>query len=164
VITKPTRCTDHSATIIDHIITNSQLTNYESCIITSGVSDHFPVIFFLQAAKPHESKKTIFSRDFSESNLLKFEQSLHSLRWGLVLEEEDPQMAYNVFSDLFFNLYNLHFPLREIKFHKNFHVKEPRMSKGLLISRKEKIRLSSLAAKNPTQLLKSNYKKYRNIF
>ncbi|MFN9955355.1 MAG: hypothetical protein ACK55I_19840, partial [bacterium] len=33
VITKPTRCTDHSATIIDHIITNSQLTNYESCIV-----------------------------------------------------------------------------------------------------------------------------------
>jgi hypothetical protein len=128
------------------------------------VSDHFPVIFFLQTTKPHESKKTVFSRDFSESNLLKFEQSLHSLRWGLVLEEEDPQMAYNVLSDLFFNLYNLHFPMREIKFNKNFHVKEPWMSKGLLISRKEKIRLASLAAKNPTQFLKSNYKKYRNIY
>jgi exonuclease III len=53
VITRPTRCTDHSATLIDHIITNSQLSSYETCIITSSVSDHFPVVFFLQTAKPH---------------------------------------------------------------------------------------------------------------
>jgi hypothetical protein len=140
------------------------LNNYESCIITSGVSDHFPIVFFLQAAKPHVPKKAVYSRDFSEPNLLKFEQSLHSLRWGFVLEEEDPQAAYNLFSDSFFNLYNLHFPLREIKFNKNFHIKEPWMSKGLLVSRKEKIRLASCAAKNPTHFLKSKYKIYRNIY
>jgi len=164
VITKPTRCTDHSATIIDHVITNTILTNYNSYIITSGVSDHFPVVFFPQEPKPHVAKKAVYSRDFSEPNLLKFEQSLHSIRWGFVLEEEDPQIAYNLFSDLFFNLYNLHFPLREIKFNKNLHKKEPWMSKGLLISRNEKMRLASLAAKNPTPLLKSDYKNYRNIY
>ncbi len=96
--------------------------------------------------------------------MLKFEQTLHCLRWGSVLDEEDPQISYNLFSDTFFNLYNLHFPLKEIKFNKNFHIKEPWMSKGLLISRIEKIRLASLAAKNPSQIFKSNYKKYRNIY
>ena len=37
VITRPTRCTDHSATIIDHLVTNSKQSVYESCIITSSI-------------------------------------------------------------------------------------------------------------------------------
>jgi len=164
VITRPTRCTDHSATLIDHFVTNTKQSAYESCIITSSISDHFPVVFFLQAAKPLPSSKTLFSRDFSEQNLKRFEQSLHSLRWGFVLEEEDPQTAYNLFADTFLNLYNLQFPLKEIKFNKKLHTKEPWMTKGLLISRMEKIRLSSLAAKNPSLESKEVYKRYRNLF
>jgi hypothetical protein len=31
------------------------------------------------------------------------------------MEEEDPQTAYNLFADTFLNLYNLQFPLKEIK-------------------------------------------------
>jgi len=43
IITKPTRCTSHSATLIDHIITNNSETSLESYIITTFLSDHFPV-------------------------------------------------------------------------------------------------------------------------
>ena len=44
IITQPTRVTDSTATIIDHIITN--VTNHEilsGVIETSIVSDHYPV-------------------------------------------------------------------------------------------------------------------------
>jgi hypothetical protein len=58
----------------------------------------------------------------------------------------------------------LQFPLKEIKFNKKLHAKEPWMTKGLLISRMEKIRLSSLAAKNPSLESKEVYKRYRNLF
>lgn len=70
------------------------------------------------------------------------------MRWGFVLEEEDPQVAYNLFSDTFFNLYNLQFLLKEVKFNINQHKVEPWMSKGLLTSRYKKLDLASQAARN----------------
>lgn len=45
LITKPTRCTDHSASLIDHILTNINQPSYHTSIITSKISDHFPIIF-----------------------------------------------------------------------------------------------------------------------
>ncbi len=62
------------------------------------------------------------------------------------------------------NLYNLHFPLREIRFNKNHHTIEPWMSKGLLISRSKKYELASLSAKNPTPNSISIFKAYRNLY
>jgi hypothetical protein len=164
VITKPTRCTDHSATIIDHIITNANLPVFESLVLTSKVSDHFPILLFVPTSKPRSTVKSIHARDFSDSNIKKFKETLNSISWQTVREEEDPQIAYNVFSDIFFNLYELHFPKREIKFNKKHHNLEPWMTKGLLVSRLEKIRLSSFASKHPTALNLQNYKSYRNLF
>jgi hypothetical protein len=69
-ITKPTRCADHSATIIDHIATNANLSVYESLIITSRVSDHFPIVFFVPTCKPRPSVKAIYARDFLPRILL----------------------------------------------------------------------------------------------
>ena len=45
-INKPTRVTSYTATAIDNIITNSIFDNdFESAIIKTDVSDHFPIIF-----------------------------------------------------------------------------------------------------------------------
>jgi hypothetical protein len=164
VVTKPTRCTSNSATLIDHVITNASHPTYETAIITSKISDHFPIVFFLQPKKPSNKPKTIISRDFSQQNLEKFNAALHNVRWGFVLEEEDPQLAYNLFSDTFFNLYDLHFPLREIRFNVNKHAVEPWMSKGLLVSRTKKFELASISAKNPSAVTISTFKNYRNLY
>jgi hypothetical protein len=164
VVTKPTRCTTHSATIIDHVLTNASHPSFETAIITSRISDHFPIVFFLQPKKPTFKPKTIVSRDFSRQNLDKFNAALHNVRWGFVQEEDDPQIAYTLFSDTFLNLYNLHFPLREIRFNKNHHTIEPWMSKGLLISRSRKHELASLSAKNPTPNSILIFKAYRNLY
>jgi hypothetical protein len=43
-ITKPTRCVGNSATLTDHALTNNLVTSYESCIITTRLPDHFPII------------------------------------------------------------------------------------------------------------------------
>ena len=40
-ITKPTRITEHSATLLDHIYTNKINKSYNSGILISDVSDHF---------------------------------------------------------------------------------------------------------------------------
>jgi hypothetical protein len=95
VVTNPTRCTPNSATLIDHVITNASHPTYETAIITLKISDHFPIVFFIQPKKPSNKPKTIISRDFSQQNLDTFNAALHNVSWGFVLEEEDPQLAYN---------------------------------------------------------------------
>ena len=71
LITKPTRITDNSATIIDHIITN----DYEHCIIpgivkTIEISDHYPILCQIDAirsSRKSESRQS-FYRDKSKFN------------------------------------------------------------------------------------------------
>ena len=54
VITKPTRVTDHSATLIDHIYSNSKSLNYKSGIVITDVADH--VGTFYASRKKHISQ------------------------------------------------------------------------------------------------------------
>ena len=45
-INKPTRFTRYTATVIDHIFTNSIInTKIKSAIIKVDISDHFPILF-----------------------------------------------------------------------------------------------------------------------
>ena len=58
-ITKPTRITQVSATLIDHLYSNHTHPNYESGIIITDVADHFG-IFHLIYGTPR--KKLIYSQ------------------------------------------------------------------------------------------------------
>ena len=82
IITKPTRCTSHSATLIDHIITNSTHHSYTNLILTSRISDHFPVIYISHSNSPNKCKTTQIIRDFSQLNIDKFQNALSSFHWN----------------------------------------------------------------------------------
>jgi endonuclease/exonuclease/phosphatase family metal-dependent hydrolase len=57
-ITKPTRCTDTSATLIDHAVTNSVSTQYNTAILTKKISDHFPFIVYTNMCLAKNTKTT----------------------------------------------------------------------------------------------------------
>jgi len=164
IVTKPTRCTDNSASLIDHIITNQCVPNFSTTILTSKISDHFPVLHFLPSKSISEKPKSFTSRDFSLDNMRKFDASISSINWNFVGEEPDAQSAYNVFFNTFHNLYSLQFPLKTIKFNQNIHRLEPWMSPALLISRTHKLKLASLSARTPCEFNTRIYKLYRNLF
>jgi len=164
IITKPTRCTDNSATLIDHIITNQSAPSFNTTILTSKLSDHFPVLHSLPTKVPPDIPKTFTSRDFSQDNLTRFENVIASINWNVVSEEPDAQSSYNVFFDIFNNLYSLHFPLKTIKFNHNIHCVEPWMSPALLISRINKFKLASISARKPCVANTNIYKTYRNVY
>ena len=44
IITKPKRLTDHTSTLIDHIYTNSPISQITTGILTVDISDHVPVV------------------------------------------------------------------------------------------------------------------------
>jgi hypothetical protein len=165
IVTRPTRCNDNSATLIDHIVTNIKAPVYDINILTSRISDHFPVIFTLPFnQKIPSSNKTITKRFFTNENVLKFKTALNNINWNVVRDAEDAQVSYNSFSDIFFNFYELYFPKVTLKVNKKIHKIEPWFSAGLLVSRNTKFLLSSNCSKNPSPSNTTKYKTYRNLY
>ena len=85
-INKPTRVTSYTATAIDNIITNSIFDNdFESAIIKTDVSDHFPIIFTTKLKTTSSPKnhvdQFIYKRDFNENSLNLFKQKLFETSW-----------------------------------------------------------------------------------
>ena len=59
LVTKPTRCSHNSATLIDHIISNTIGSNSESLILTSLISDNFPIIHHCNSQKKFSKTKIL---------------------------------------------------------------------------------------------------------
>ncbi len=130
----------------------------ELVIITSRLSDNFPVIHLKKLTRPKNKTEFIETRDFSQTNLDRFNTNLRNVNWEHIFNEQDAQTAYNTFSDMFFGLYDIQFPLICKKFNRNHHALEKWMSSGILISRSEKIRLSNLSLSDPYHLIFSDLK------
>ncbi len=81
-------------------------------------------------------------RDFSARNMQHFKEAIHNYPWNSVLAENDTQLAFNDFSNTLTNLHELYFPLQNKRFNRNLNPIEKWMSKGLLISRQNKFKLS----------------------
>ena len=164
IVTKPTRVTNSSATCIDHILTNKILPVYNTFIVTSKISDHFPIFYVRDSTRHRAPPPTVESRNFSEENLNKFKTNLSNLQWEGVLSADSTQTAFDVFISDLTSLYDIHFPIVKKKFNKKFHYYEKWMSKGLLISRLNKIQLGNLSLKTPSIANLNNYKNYRNLY
>jgi hypothetical protein len=164
IITKPTRICRDSATIIDHIITNSSRQSFETFILCTKISDHFPILHILDYSKPSKNTKKFESRNFSDVNISEFKRTIENLSWNQVLNCNNTQEAYNQFSDTFLTLYDLHFPVTTKTFNKNFHKLEPWMTAGILISRKTKNALCSTSLHFPTIASKNAFKTFRSIY
>ena len=164
VVTKPTRCTPNSATLIDHVLSTPRSSFFETAIITNKISDHFPIIHFLDSAKNRTTHKAIVSRDFSAANCQRFKELLHGFSWNSVRECTDAQEAFSLFNNTFLGLYESHFPIVSTKFNRNLHCIEKWFSKGLLTSRVNKLKLSKTCITHPTQENISKFKQYRHIY
>ncbi len=100
IITKPTRCSGPSATLIDHILTNEAKNSYNSGLIINRISDHFPIFHELSDKKTKTKQSPIYRRNFCDHNIELFNHNLRAYGFRDVLATEDPQLS----TDLFINL------------------------------------------------------------
>jgi len=163
LILKPTRVTNNSATLIDHFITSSTAEFSESAILLTDVSDHFPIFYFTKDKKPI-AKGSIKTRNFSATMINRFSEQFQNLNWEFLYTIQDTQEAYDSFSETFFDLFNLYFPLTDKKQNKNTDCLLPWFTKGLFISRKTKILLFKNSKKDPSVTNMTNYKNFRNLY
>ena len=75
LITRPTRVCENTATLLDHILTNSTVQQHNTHILCSKLSDHFPLIHQLDFITSKLKMPTYEARDFSPGNILKFKNA-----------------------------------------------------------------------------------------
>ena len=121
VISKPTRITQSTATLIDHIFAQNINENSKSGILLESLSDHCPTYYLLGEnieARNLKEKKTR-TRVINETNKEKFKEMLSSHNWNDVLEENRPKQAFAIFFNVIGRYYEELFPSTEKKeYHK----------------------------------------------
>ena len=164
LITKPTRINENSSTLIDHILTNSNVQEHDTFIICSDLSDHFPIAHQLNFTKTKQKTLTYETRSLTEHNIERFKTAISDYNWAHVKSQMCAQEAANNFLSTFDTLFNAFFPLTVKKINKSVNPSEPWMSHGVLISRKQKNLLHNLFLKKPSLENKLNFKNYRNLY
>jgi exonuclease III len=169
VITKPTRITPSSRTLIDNIYCTCWSKLSYSNIIISDLSDHLPIYarFSLKVPSVGNHGDTV-QRIVTEAGVGQFKATLANMNWEAVTnqcEQGKANEAYELFIDSYTQAYNDAFPLREESKNKQkVKFKQPWMTGGLLKSCKKKNLLYTKYMKTPNQQNKQQFVKYRNKF
>ncbi len=67
--------------------------------------------------------KTFISRDITNEKINQFNEMLSTINWENVLNELNPQSILDNFYEEFISAFNLHFPVREVRFNKTESVR-----------------------------------------
>ena len=165
-ITRPTRITPHSATLIDNIylkINGSDCVH--SGIITNKISDHLPIFTFfgmqiIQKKPPLQIK----SRNFDNQHMGKICETLSKVDWT-ELEDKDLNEAYDLFTTKILNIINDISPVKTITIPAKRIIRDPWVTKGVIKSATTLDKLYRNSLRKPKDHPKFiEYKKYRNLY
>ena len=149
IINKPTRVTETSATLIDHIwVSNCEKVN-STYIVIDDQTDHFPVEGHIQCTQ--KIKLPIQYRNkrlFNENSKIAFQSELSDVSWTNVYQSADANEAYTIFIDKFKSLFEKHFPVKRIRMTTKTR-DEAYLTPAMKDSLREKRRLHRLAKKYP---------------
>ena len=107
-ITRPTRITPHSATLIDHIYSNdNRLTSeqYISGIIISDVADYFGTFYIVGKCKQTPVQTYSQIRQMKTDNISKFYNILTNADYSSVLLADCPNYALHCFMEIYTNAF-----------------------------------------------------------
>ena len=86
-ITRPTRITKTSATLIDNIIMSMNIAvKQTSCVLLSDITDHFPYLSVIKNCLPDRSNESTTSkRKLTEKNISHLKEKLSLVNWSELL-------------------------------------------------------------------------------
>ena len=166
-ITKPTRITDSTATLLDNVFINAYGSKFESAVVYSDISDHFPILLKMNVKIVDKTGCTHSKkRHLTGENIKFFREELKLVNWNLVINNDcinsDPDSAYTKFSDLITKIYNETFKLEDVKLPKHRIPRQEWITPGLVSSCHHKSKPFKNFKLNPTPINENIYKKYRN--
>ena len=139
IITKPTRITDHTATIIDHICTNTPEKLNKPAICLADISDHLPVFCTMANTLPTNIEPRFF-RDLSHFNEEASHQYLIAVDFKTLISNDVNESIFTIVSNLC-AITNYHAPLRKASKRQRKRLERPWITKSIMHSIKQKHKL-----------------------
>ena len=164
-ITKPTRVTRSTATLIDNIIVGRKFqTNYESKILVSDLSDHFPCLLNIHNTQLFKRKKsTVTTRGLNSIRLEEISVKLNQIKWTEELDHKNTSEAFDRFHNILMNTLDEIAPYHTVTIANDKLRRDPWRSIGLLKSLKKQQLLYKQFLSNRTDTrIEQKYKVYRN--
>ena len=164
-ITIPTRITDSSVSLIDHILINSQIIKDKGDIMTGNlycdISDHLPN--FIKIKTKHNFNKTErpMVRIYGQKNMEKFRDFIANSSWEEYFITNDPDKALEIFYRIYNRAHEQAFPL--IRLSRNRIKDKKWITEGLKTSIHNKNNLFRKFKFKPNIHTKTQYTKYKNI-
>ena len=165
LITRPTRITCHSGTLIDNIFTNELKTDIQSGIIINDISDHLPVfqicdyVFNVHKVFRKPSSKRLLNKE----NIDTFSNELMNVNWDEIISTDDVNLGYDNFIKVFKDLYNECCPYVPVKNRHNYRkIDKPWFTKSLRNACSKKNCLYKRYLKSRTKDAEVRYKMYKN--
>ena len=164
-IAKPTRITDHSATLIDHIYFNSMEHRTISGNILCDITDHPPNFLIINKFSYNfaNSKTVIYRRDYSNFASYDFLNEVKSVHWEEVFPAQaDASVVFDSFHAKITEIVDKHVPLKKVLKRQLLLSAKPWITRGIKIYIKIKNSLYKSYLKTRNNYYFSKYKFYRN--
>ena len=139
LITKPTRITNHSKTLIDHIYVNMPTHQMLSGIALFDISDHLPIFCVISMTSKKLNEK-VFYRDYKQFNKEDYLQDLTRIDWNAKLNNVNNNIneTTNDVIKTIEEISNKHAPVKEVPRSKLKQFTKPWITNGILKSIKTK--------------------------
>ena len=101
LITKPTRVSSNTATLIDNIFTNSSRNSFNG-ILLSDISYHFPILYInITKCVIRMDAEFKQQREYKTTHIADFSEKMRLTNWQTVLNTIEPQLAYSSFQNIY---------------------------------------------------------------
>ena len=168
MILKPTRISQTSATLIDHIYSNDIFSSSTSGLIVTDVADNLGVFFLVidkldTCSSQNKHEEPIKTHSMSPQNTIKLKHLLDQTDFTEISQMDCPDEVYNKFMQLYKSDFYSSFPLKSLKPNKLYVKREPWVTPELLACLRIKTKLFPKKLNKPTQSNINNLKNYNNI-
>ena len=163
-ITKPTRITRNTATLIDNIMIGRNYQSvYTSMILLTDTSDHCPTMLELPNIDIYKTEpKKIQTRKLNPINIKKI-YKLHETNWESLLDNLDTEDSYNIYQATLNSILDEITPVKEYTINPNKVLKEQWMTPGLMkCTMKQRSLHKKTLMKSSNEIEHEKYKQYRN--
>ena len=158
--------TRESSSLIDNIFVSDIFDKVSnSGVLINSMSDHFIPFLSLDLRTRQATRPSFIGyRCMDLENKELFKEALSNRGWHEVLDEQDTNTACNRFSETFFEIFDICFPVQRKRCGKKFRKKNDFMTRGLMISQKKKNKLESKAIQSNDPAHMIYFKRYRNLY
>ena len=165
-ITRPTRITKNTATLIDNIIiTQNCCSSYESNVLIDDISDHLPSVCILKNAKVSRKKLiTIKSRDTRKRNMDALKKSLDCTDWSELSKLKNVNDKAEWLHNKLVEKIDYYVPFRTHTINYKNLRREPWLTAGILHSIKHSKKLYSKSIRSDAKETEiKEYKEYNRL-